>query len=193
MTRRGYARVSSLDQDLTVQRDRLLLADCDVIYQEKMSGEQDTRPELRRCLDAMQAGEVLVITRVDRLARSISHLYRILGHLQARGAVLEVLEQGGVDVGTPEGRMVLGMLGIFAEFETELRRARQREGVAHARRRGIHLGRKDALSPAQAYDLRRCRAQGQTIRQLMYHFGIKKTTVYRYLRQAPQAEAEAAD
>jgi DNA invertase Pin-like site-specific DNA recombinase len=155
--------------------------------------EKDTRPELRRCLDALQVGDVLVITRVDRLARSISHLYRILGQLQERGAVLEVLEQGGVDVRTPEGRMVLGMLGIFAEFETELRRARQREGVGKARRLGIHLGRKDALSPAQAHDLRRRRAQGQTIRQLMYHFGIKKTTVYRYLRQELPDQAEAAD
>ena len=191
--RRGYARVSTVEQDLTVQRDRLLLANCDLLYQEKLSGQDDRRPELMRCLQAIEADDVLVITRVDRLARSMSHLYRILGHLQARGAVLEVLEQGGVDVRTPEGRMVLGMLGIFAEFETELRKARQREGLAKARQRGTHLGRKDALSPAQAYDVRRRRAQGQTIRQLMYHFGIKKTTVYRYLRQAPQAEAEAAD
>jgi DNA invertase Pin-like site-specific DNA recombinase len=190
----GYARVSTLEQDLTVQLDRLLLANCDVIYQEKMSGEKDARPELRRCLDAIQSGDVLTITRVDRLARSISHLYRILGHLQDRGASLNVLEQGGVDVRTPEGRMVFGMLGVFAEFETAIRRERQREGLAKARRLGVHLGRKDALSPAQVYDLRRRRAQGQTIRQLMYHFGIKKTTVYRYLGKIMADEVlDAAD
>lgn len=180
--RRGYARVSTTDQDLTVQRDRLLLAQCDPIYPEQLSGLDAHRPILQSCLDAIKQGDVLVVTRVDRLARSMSHLCTILDLLHARGADLQVLEQP-MDTRTPEGKALFGMLGVFAEFEAAIRRERQREGTVKARELGRHLGRRDALSPAQAHDLRRRRKEGQTIRQLMYHFGIKKTTVYRYLRQ----------
>ena len=193
--RRGYARVSSTDQDLTIQLDRLRLADCQDLYQEKLSGLDAHRQALRRCLDALQDGDVLVVTRVDRLARSMAHLCTILEHVHRVGANLQVLEQT-LDTRTSEGKALFGMLAVFAEFEAAIRHERQREGIAKARQLGKGLGRKDALSPAQAYDLRRRRTQGQTIRQLMYHFGIKKTTVYRYLRQEPLAgdgQAEAAD
>src|SRR5262245_59294674 len=138
--RRGYARVSSTDQDLTVQRDRLLLAQCGELYTEKLSGLDAHRPELARCLGALAAGDVLVVTRVDRLARSMTHLCTILDRVHQVGADLQVLEQT-LDTRTPEGRALFGMLAVFAEFETAIRRERQREGIAKARQRGKYRGR----------------------------------------------------
>jgi DNA invertase Pin-like site-specific DNA recombinase len=191
--RRGYARVSTTDQHLHVQTDRLLMANCDVLYTEQLSGLDDKRPELARCLAALTSGDILLVTRVDRLARSMGHLCTILTRIHAAEADLQVLDQP-MDTRTPQGKALFGMLGVFAEFEAAIRKERQLEGIAKARQRGIHLGRKAALTPAQVYDLRRRRAQGQTIRQLMQHYGVGKTTVYYYLGKARTDEVlDAAD
>lgn len=173
--------MSTTEQSLDVQLDRLSQAGCQVVYAEKLSGLDADRPKLAACLDDLREADVLVITRVDRLARSMTHLCTVLDHIHRVGANLQVLEQS-LDTRTPEGKALFGMLAVFAEFETAIRCERQREGVAKARQLGKHLGRKDALSPAQAEELRRRRKHGQSIKQLMYHFGVKKTTVYRYLR-----------
>ena len=188
----GYARVSSRGQELTVQFERLQVAHCERIFQEKRSGRQDDRPELRACLALLTEGDTLVITRLDRLARSTLHLCRLAAELEQRGAHLQVLDQP-IDTRTPTGRLVYGILAVIAQFETELRAERQWEGITTAKRHGVHFGRKDALTPAQADELRTLRAQGKTLKELMYRYGIKKTTIYRYLAQARMVEAEAAD
>jgi DNA invertase Pin-like site-specific DNA recombinase len=175
----GYARVSSTDQDLTVQRERL--TSCEKLFEEKASGTEAARPQLHACLDFLREGDTLVITRLDRLARSTLHLCQVVDLLARKGGVhLQVLEQQ-VDTHTPTGRLLFGMLAVIAQFETELRAERQREGIAKAQRAGVHFGRGKALTPAQAEELRTLRAQGVTLAALMHRYAIGKTALYRYL------------
>ena len=130
----GYARVSTLDQDLSIQRAALKAAGCEVIRAEKASGSRrDGRTELQVLLDFLRAGDTLVVTRIDRLARSLKDLQDIVHELKARGVALKATEQP-VDTGTAAGKAFLDMLGVFAEFETNLRRERQLEGSAPPRR-----------------------------------------------------------
>jgi DNA invertase Pin-like site-specific DNA recombinase len=138
----GYARVSTLDQDLTVQRQALRAAGCSVIRAEKASGSRrDGRTELQVLLDFVQPGDTLVVTRIDRLARSLKDLQDIVHELKNRGVAVRATEQP-VDTGTAAGKAFLDMLGVFAEFETNLRRERQLEGIAQAKARGVYRGRK---------------------------------------------------
>src|SRR5262245_4036906 len=182
----GYARVSTQDQDLTVQRARL--AHCERLYEEKASGTEAARPQLQACLDFVREGDTLVITRLDRLARSTLHLCQIAEHLARKGVHLQVLEQG-VNTHDATGRLLFGMLAVIAQFETELRAERQREGIAKAQAQGVHFGRQKALTPTEADTLRSERAQGDTLRVLMRRYGLGKTALYRYL----QPSTEAAD
>jgi DNA invertase Pin-like site-specific DNA recombinase len=182
----GYARVSSTDQDLTVQRDRLTA--CEKLFEEKASGTDARRPQLQACLDYVREGDTLVCTRLDRLARSTLHLCQIAEHLARKGVHLQVLEQQ-VDTHTPTGRLLFGMLAVIAQFETELRAERQREGIAKAKRAGVHFGRTRALTHEQAEELRTLRADGVTLAALQQRYGIGKTALYRYLG----VQASAAD
>jgi DNA invertase Pin-like site-specific DNA recombinase len=175
----GYARVSTQDQDLTIQRERL--AWCEKLFEKTASGTDARRPQLQACLDYVREGDTLVITRLDRLARSTLHLCEIAELLARKGAHLHVLEQQ-VDTHTPAGRLLFGMLLVIAQFELELRAERQREGLAKAKRAGEHFGRTKALTPDQADELRALRAQGATLTTLMHRYGLGKTAVYRYLR-----------
>jgi DNA invertase Pin-like site-specific DNA recombinase len=191
----GYARVSSTDQDLTVQRERL--TSCEKLFEEKASGTEAARPQLTACLDFLREGDTLVITRLDRLARSTLHLCQVADLLARKGVHLQVLEQQ-VDTHTPTGRLLFGMLAVIAEFETELRAERQREGIAKAKSAGVHFGRVKALTPAQAEELRALRAHGVTLAALMHRYAIGKTALYRYLAGqdaacAPHVQAAAAD
>jgi DNA invertase Pin-like site-specific DNA recombinase len=174
----GYARVSTQDQDLTIQRDRL--ACCEKLFEEKASGTDAARPALRECLDYVREGDTLVITRLDRLARSTLHLCQIAERLARKGVHLQVLEQQ-VDTHTPTGRLLFGMLSVIAQFETELRAERQREGIAKAKRAGVHFGRTKALTSEQVEELRVLRTQGVTLGALMQRYSIGKTALYRYL------------
>jgi len=138
----GYARVSTLDQDLGIQRTALKAAGCKVIRAEKASGSRRSgRTELQVLLDFVQPGDTLVVTRIDRLARSMKDLQDIVHELKAKGVSLRVTEQP-VDTSTAAGKAFLDMLGVFAEFETNLRRERQLEGIKAAKARGIYKGRK---------------------------------------------------
>jgi DNA invertase Pin-like site-specific DNA recombinase len=186
----GYARVSTQDQDLTVQRQRL--AHCEKLYADTASGTTEKRPQLQACLDFVREGDTLVITRLDRLARSTLHLYQIAERLTRQGVQLQVLEQG-VDTRTETGRLLFGFLAVFAQFETELRAERQREGIAKAKAQGVHFGRQKKLTPSEAATLRAERAQGETLRVLMRRYGLGKTALYRYLAAVPRLAAEAAD
>lgn len=176
----GYARVSSVGQSLTVQLDKLV--QCHKIFQEKQSGASDTRPQLRLCLEYVRDGDTLVVTRLDRLARSTLHLCQIAAELARKQVHLHVLDQQ-ITTGDATGRLVFHMLGAIAQFETELRAERQREGIRKARERGVHCGRTKRLSPRQIAELRHRRAQGILIKTVMDDYHLSKASVYRYLSE----------
>ena len=146
--------MSTVDQDLTLQEQALRAARCRVVRAEKRSGTaRDGRTELQVLLDFLRAGDTLVVTRVDRLARSLKDLQDIVHELRGRGVALRCTEQP-VDTGTAAGKAFLDMLGVFAEFETSLRRERQLEGIAAAKARGVYRGRKPRIDPAEVRRLR---------------------------------------
>src|SRR3954452_13405684 len=138
----GYARVSTLDQDLSLQQAALKAAGCEVIRAEKASGtRRHGRTELQVLLDFLRPGDTLVITRIDRLARSVKDLQDIVHELRNRKVTLKATEQP-IDTSTAAGKAFLDMLGVFAEFETNLRKERQLEGIAAAKAAGVYTGRK---------------------------------------------------
>jgi DNA invertase Pin-like site-specific DNA recombinase len=141
----GYARVSSTDQHLTIHRERLHVAGCHVVRTEKVSGTSlKGRTELASLLEFLRDGDTLVVTRIDRLARSLKDLQDIIHDLKARGIALKATEQP-IDTSSPTGKAFLDMLGVFAEFETNLRRERQLEGIARAKVNGVYKGRKATI------------------------------------------------
>ena len=175
----GYARVSTLDQDLTVQRRVLRAAGCTVIRAEKKSGNRrDGRTELQVLLDFVQPGDTLVVTRIDRLARSLKDLQDIVHELKGRGVALRATEQP-VDTSTAAGKAFLDMMGVFAEFETNLRRERQLEGIAQAKARGVYRGRKPSIDMAEIRRLRDQDGLGATA--IARRLGIGRASVYRAL------------
>src|SRR6201997_1915720 len=144
MTVIGYARVSTSDQNLEIQEAALKAAGCGVIRAEKRSGTSTAgRTELQTVLDFLRTGDVLMVTRIDRLARSIGDLQDIVRALRAKGASLRATEQP-IDTSTAAGKCFLDMLGVFAEFETNLRKEPQLEGIAKAKIAGVYKGRPDA-------------------------------------------------
>ena len=150
----GYARVSTTDQDLTIQHEQLTSAGCTIIRSEKATGtKREGREQLQILLDFIQEGDVLVVTRLDRLARSISDLIAISQTLKAKGAALQVLHQNIVTE-TPAGRLFFAIMGAIGQFETELRRERQMEGIASAKAKGVYKGRKRQVMPADVKALR---------------------------------------
>jgi DNA invertase Pin-like site-specific DNA recombinase len=178
----GYARVSAVGQSLTVQLDKL--GQCHKIFQEKQSGVSDTRPQLRLCLEYVREGDTLVLTRLDRLARSTLHLCQIAAELARKQVHLHVLDQQ-ITTGDATGRLVFHMLSAIAQFETELRAERQREGIRKAKERGVQCGRTKRLSLRQIVELRQRRAQGVLIKILMDDYHLSKASVYRYLSEPP--------
>lgn len=179
MAKVAYARVSSTGQSLEVQLEKL--KDCDKVFQEKKSGRTaDNRPQLQACLDYLREGDTLFVTKLDRLARSVLHLQQIKALLDKKNVELVVTDQG-IDTRTPTGRLMFNMLGAIAEFENDLRKERQADGIALAKEKGIQLGRKATLTDDQAEELRQKRAQGVLIKDLMAQYGLSKATVYRLL------------
>jgi DNA invertase Pin-like site-specific DNA recombinase len=176
----GYARVSSVGQSLDVQRDKL--NHCDKIYEEKKSGAAGKRPRLEACLEYVREGDTLVVTRLDRLARSTLHLCQIADELTRKGVNLQVLDQN-IDTGDATGRLLFNMLGAIAQFETEIRAERQLDGIHKAKAQGVRFGRQKSLAQAQIAELQQRRKQGELIRTLMKAYGLSKASVYRYLAQ----------
>jgi DNA invertase Pin-like site-specific DNA recombinase len=159
----GYARVSTTDQDLDIQVTALKREGCGTIRSEKRSGTTtEGREELRTVLDFLREGDVLMVTRIDRLARSIGDLQDIVRAVRARGASLKATEQP-IDTSTAAGKCFLDMLGVFAEFETNLRRERQLEGIAKAKAAGVYKGRPASIDATQ---VRAMKAQGLGPRKL---------------------------
>src|ERR671916_3094113 len=180
----GYARVSTLDQDLGIQRAALRAAGCGVVRAEKASGSRrDGRTELQALLDFVQPGDTLVVTRVDRLARSLRDLQDIVHELKGKGVALRATEQP-VDTGTAAGKAFLDMLGVFAEFEANLRRERQLEGIEAAKEKGVYKGRKPIIDVAELRRLRDEERLGPAA--IARRLGIGRASVYRVLGKATQ-------
>jgi DNA invertase Pin-like site-specific DNA recombinase len=178
MAQVGYARVSSVGQSVDVQRAEL--QHCDKLFQETHSGAAGPRPQLRACLDYVREGDTLVVTRLDRLARSTLHLCQIAETLAQKQVHLQVLDQH-IDTSNATGRLLFHMLGAIAQFETELRAERQMDGITKAKARGVHFGRTQKLTRQQSTELRDRRAQGVLIKTLMRDYYLSKASVYRYL------------
>src|SRR3954451_5092599 len=145
----GYARVSTEDQRLDLQRARLKEAGCGRVFEEKISGAARQRPALERLLQELRADDILVVSRLDRLARSTAELLRIAEVIREKDAGLQSLEEPWADTTTPAGRMVLTMFAGVAEFERALIRHRTDEGRQAAKRRGVSFGRPQKLRPDQ--------------------------------------------
>lgn len=178
MTVIGYARVSTTDQDLAIQEAALKAAGCEVIRAEKRSGTNtEGRTELQTVLEFLREGDVLTVTRIDRLARSIGDLQDIVRALKAKGAELKATEQP-INTSTAAGKAFLDMLGVFAEFETNLRRERQLEGIAKAKATGVYKGRKPSINRAEVAQLK---AEGLGASEISKRLKICRASVYRML------------
>jgi DNA invertase Pin-like site-specific DNA recombinase len=180
MTAYGYARVSTDGQTLSAQEAALAQAGAVKTFAEKVSGASAAnRPALARALKALGAGDVLLVTRLDRLARSTRDLLNVLDTIGKAGAGFRSLADAWADTTTPHGRLMLTVLGGLAEFERELIRARTSEGRRRARERGVHLGRPPALTPHQQREALARREAGDTLMDIARTFGVSHTTISR--------------
>src|ERR1700716_2127242 len=178
MTVIGYARVSTNDQNLEIQEAALKAGGGGVIRAKNRSGTTTPgRAELQTVLDFLSAGDVLMVTRIDRLARSIGDLQDIVRAVKAKGASLKATEQP-IDTSTAAGKCFLDMLGVFAEFETNLRKERQLEGIADAKARGVYRGRKPSIDPGKVKALK---AEGMGPSAIAKTLKIGRASVYRAL------------
>jgi DNA invertase Pin-like site-specific DNA recombinase len=175
----GYARVSSVGQSLDVQLERL--KDCDKIFKEKRSGVDTGRPALKQCLEFLRDGDTLLVTKIDRLARSTSDLYRIVSELAEKGASFKVLDDPSIDTSSRTGKLVMGILALIAEFENDIRRERQMDGIAKAKDRGVKFGRKRSLTEERAAEIRALREAGETVPAIIKRTGFSKASIYRAL------------
>ena len=174
----GYARVSTTDQDLTVQIDALKAAGCETIRSEKVSGTSTQgRDELKTLLEFMRSGDELVITRIDRLARSARDLQNIVYDLTEKGVTISATEQS-INTNTPEGKCFLDMLSVFAEFETNLRKERQMEGIAKAKERGVYTKR-TRTKTISVKVIRGLKDEGLNNTEIAAHMGISRSSVQR--------------
>jgi|TARA_R100001132_G_C3274045_1_gene96122 DNA invertase Pin-like site-specific DNA recombinase len=172
----GYARVSSEGQDLEIQVEVLKRAGCEIVRSEKVSGtSKEGRSELQNIMDFVRSGDTLVVTRIDRLARSVKDLQEIVYELRSKGVSLKATEQP-IDTGTPAGKAFLDMLGVFAEFETSLRKERQMEGIAKAKVKGVYKGRKPSIDFDAVTELR---DKGLGATAIAKELGIGRASVYR--------------
>ena len=175
----GYGRVSSSGQSLDIQHQALIEAGCKKVFSEKLSGRSTTdRDQLNDALDFVREGDTLVVTRLDRLARSVGDLHRIIERLTQKGASFRCLAQAGVDTDTSTGRLMLAVLGAVAMFENDIRRERQMEGVMKAKAAGKYRGRPASIDPTRVRELR---DTGMGAAQIAKAMNIGRASVYRAL------------
>jgi DNA invertase Pin-like site-specific DNA recombinase len=179
MTVYGYARVSTDGQTLAAQDAALHAAGCAKVYSEKASGAKADRAELRKLVSRLGEGDVLMVTRLDRLARSTRDLLNVLDELARRGAGFKSLADAWADTTTPHGRLMLTVLGGLAEFERELIRARTGEGRARAKAQGVHMGRPPKLTPHQRREAIARRDAGEALMDIARTYGVSHTTIGR--------------
>ena len=180
MTVYGYARVSTVGQSLAVQKDLLHQAGVKRLYSEKASGKEAAkRPELERLLDQLEPGDLLVISKLDRLARSSWDLHRILRRISEAGAEFKSLAESWIDTATPHGRLIMTVLGGIAEFERELILLRTHEGREKAKANGVPFGRKPKLTAHQQREIVKRLAAGETTRDLAASYRVDQSTIVR--------------
>jgi len=176
----GYARVSSTGQSLEIQIDKLTAYGCTEIFTEKQSGTSiANREELELCMKFVRRGDTLVITKLDRLARSMVDLMNIKSVLKDKGASLEIIDQPALNDSSITGDLMFNILGAIAEFETGIRKERQTEGIAKAKSHGVKFGAKAKLTAAQLESMKIERASGALVKDLMTKYNISKATFYR--------------
>lgn len=175
----GYARVSTDGQTLDSQIELLRTAGCEKIFSETASGAKTERRELRKCITALRPSDVLVVARLDRLARSTRDLLNVLAEVSERGAAFRSLADAWADTTTAHGRLMLTILGGLAEFERELIRTRTGEGRTRAKARGVKFGRKPKLTAEQQTYVAKLRADGDGVRQIARIMGVSSATIGR--------------
>ncbi|MBO6540736.1 MAG: recombinase family protein [Rhizobiaceae bacterium] len=185
----GYARTSTVDQlaGLDAQLRDLEAAGCERVFKEQVSSVATRRPELERALEFIREGDTLVVTRLDRLARSMAHLVDLTGHLSRKGVALRVLNLN-LDTATPTGKLMLNLMGSIAEFERELMLERQKEGIAKAKAEGKYKGRAPTAR-RKASEVRRLKAEGHTADAIVAKLGISRSSVFRILRSSSDPTA----
>jgi DNA invertase Pin-like site-specific DNA recombinase len=182
--RLGYARVSTLEQDESLQRDALDAAGCDRIFVDKASGKLDSRPALGAMLEQLRPGDTVVVWRLDRLGRSLRHLIDTVGELESRGVAFQSLTEQ-IDTGTPAGKLVFHVFGALAEFERDLIRERTMAGLAAARARGRVGGRPTVWTAAKLATARSMYASEEhDVATIARVLGVSRASVYRALSTA---------
>lgn len=171
----GYARVSTSDQNLELQLEELRRHGCERVFTDQATGTNTARAGLREMLDFVRDGDTLVVVRLDRFARSLGDLYQMLDRLARKGVAFHCLRQS-IDTSSSTGKLTLAILGAVAEFENDLRRERQRDGIARAKERGVYRGRKPTIDKTE---VARLSADGLGPTQIAALLGISRTSVYR--------------
>jgi DNA invertase Pin-like site-specific DNA recombinase len=177
----GYARVSTIGQNLDAQLTAL--AGCDKIFREKISGAKDDRPELKALLEFVREGDIVQVTKLDRLARNTRHLLEISEYLQGKGVALNILNIG-INTVTPTGKLMLTMIGAIATFERELMLERQAEGIALAKLKGKYKGRK-ATARSKSQEVIELLEEGLTKPEISRQLGIGISSIYRIVKNKP--------
>jgi DNA invertase Pin-like site-specific DNA recombinase len=185
MTVYGYARVSTNGQDLSAQDAELYGAGCAKVFKEKVSGAKTDRPELAKLIRRLEPDDVLMVTRLDRLARSTRDLLNVLDELAKRGAGFRSLKDTWADTTTPHGKLMVTVLGGLAEFERELIRARTGEGRARAKARGVRFGRPRKLTAHQRQEALQRLAAGETQADVARTFNLSSATISRLAAASP--------
>jgi len=184
----GYARVSTVEQDTSIQVEQLKNAGCQPIFSEKASGTTQNRQQLNEMLSYAREGDTLVVTRIDRLARSLRDLQNLIHDLQQKGISFKATEQP-IDTTTAAGKAFLDMLGVFAEFETNMRYERQMEGIAKAKKNGVYKGRKP-LSADVKKEIIRLHSEGVKQVEIVKQLGVGRTSVYNTLKKSQSKHAD---
>jgi DNA invertase Pin-like site-specific DNA recombinase len=187
----GYARVSTTDQSTDAQLTALNAAGCARVFPEQVSGALRDRPELAAALDYLRPGDTLVVTKLDRLGRSLPHLIEIIRSLAGRGVGFRSLAEA-IDTTTPTGRLLLHVLASVAEFELDLVRERTRVGLAEARRQGRTGGRPSKITPGKVEAARALIDAGRSVTEAAAAVGLGRATLYRALSPSPGAETAPA-
>jgi DNA invertase Pin-like site-specific DNA recombinase len=175
----GYARVSTTDQNLELQLNALKEAGCSRIYQEKISGVKKERPELQRLLDQLRSGDIVVVWKLDRLARSTRNLLELVESIRVAGASFCSLSEPWADTTSHSGKMIMTVFAGIAEFERDLIRERTGEGRVAAKQRGVRFGRPEKLNEEQKSLVRRLLQEEKSVREIAKTFNVHKTTIYR--------------
>ena len=185
----AYIRVSTSGQSLTAQKEKLQKEGCEVFYEEKISGKSKERAELKALLKALRKGDVVCVTKIDRLARSLSDLFEISKEIEQKEAHLHILEQQ-MDTSTPAGKLLFSVLGALAEFERSLIVERTQEGQKKAKAKGVKFGRKSKTNKAQDRQIIALWKDGSSWSEIAKTFGVSRQSVWTRIKKYKEKEAE---